>query len=252
MGYNIVQSTRRPRQTANPAVQGLQQFSAPSIDANSSVSGRAAIEGLVRDIGRNLDMERKMPGGFGGYDPFTKGPVQLPKFQSGATPSDLEYFQGALEDSPSFGNQAINRQQGFEDNYQSAVRSGFRGMDPVASEAQYGRDLERYKMDAPVRQQQVAGQYGVQEQQEQSRGNLAQEQERSRGAIESARTGADILRGFLTSGQTPRSANIRGVGGVSFAPELRVPAGLARDLTAAVSALDAAKQRDSRFFGMGS
>lgn len=155
MPYNLTQSIRRPGQTQaqNPALQGLQQPQspfqqqplqqpAPMTEMQSQVGGRAALEGLVREMQRNM---QRNPGG------------------SGATQADVDYFQGGLEDSPSFGNKEIARQQGFQDDYQSAVRSGFRGMDPVADAARYGRNMEQYKIDAPARQQEIAGQYGVRE-----------------------------------------------------------------------------------------
>jgi len=105
---------------------------------------------------------------------------------------------------------------------------------------------EIQKSQIPLRQQEIAGQYGLAQKQEESAGALGVEQERQRGMQEQSRQLNELYR-MMSGGGGQGISGVRmptrsGGGGLSFRAEQRVPSALLRDVTAARNALEIAKR----------
>jgi len=120
-----------------------------------------------------------------------------------------------------------------------AVEQGFGGVNPVATQAEAGRQVEQQKMNMPL---EVA--------RANSAGDLAKQQEASRGAlaVQNSKAGQadnmwDMLAKARAGGADIRGVNVAGQGGVSFGAPPKpstVPPALLSELLRARMAMDKA------------
>src|SRR3990167_5121152 len=216
----------------NPAISALQRMSGRrAIRSPYEAGGDPGISESVLEADPSLSL------------PFVAGP--------GENQQGLDFLRSRLGPGPLFRQQ----EDAVADTTEQQRQAFLGGFESPQAQAGYGREFDRYKADAPVRQQQMAGQYGVKEQQAQGAGNLAVEQTRQQGMKDQSQNMLQLYQMLLGSGSGGQGSNIAGMtmpsrtggGGIRFQAQQRPGNPLLRDVTAARTALEAA--RNSNWMG---
>jgi len=191
------------------------------------IGQKAQVEGLQREMQRNIAKQQRSPA----------------SYVSGATPTDVKQLQGLLDSHTGWGNEALTRDRGVEDQYRGAVSEGFRGPNPVMEQAQYGRSMAEEKMRQPVRQEEVQQQGLLAQQKEQSRGALDVAKENQRGAMDIQSNFADLQRFLSEQGGQQNLSGVTlpgrsGGGSMRFAQDRPVPTAYGQTAVAAQRAFE--------------
>lgn len=161
------------------------------------------------------------------------------------TAAFLGLVKQEIAQNPDFGEAAQAKTAGIEAKNLQANLGGF-ATPQEAEEAT--RQAETYKVDAPVRAQQMAGQFDVEKQRLASQGALDVAREQGQGSTNFL----NMMQQLQQSGGAPDIRSItapRGGGSISFAPQTQAPAAIQRDVTTARQNL--AKAQQAATPGMG-
>jgi hypothetical protein len=193
--------------------------------ANQGLQLAGLQEGRASEMKRNLDLQQRFPD----------------QIWTGATPSDVSSLERDIKQNPYSSQNAAARQ--FEDiaRQREAQAGGFKSPQEAAA-AQ--RQMEMYKLQGPERVAGIEQQGGLERQREASRGALAVSE--SKGAQQE--NFWDTMARMRAAGITDVSrVSAPGGGSVSFQAPQQTPPVLLNQITAARSALEAAKSKQSVF-----
>ena len=234
----------------NEAINGLQRYRPRPI--NSPL--RASMPGLMvmqDSTGRTSPQQVPIPPSFQdgmSENVFEEAPtLGIPYLAEtqGGNQRGLDLIHSKLGANPNLDAQRKQVETARGANFNAALS----GLGTPQDAARYGRETERYEIDTPVRQAdmagrhnisqaEMAGQYDVRQQQEASRGALEVEGKRQEGIENRYNALQDLLQGGLQPGSR---VSLSGVGSFSTPQRRPVPASTYNAITATRQQMEASR-----------